>query len=313
MKKIFAALLLACFSVAALGSGVSGLRVHDHSNAQQGGKGGQVPLFPVAGGTASLDWPAIRVRGSTKNYQRFGVDIWPAESGTFDLPAIRIASHPYLFGRILWTTYPAPTVNSNLGSRWFIEKTDDEPESGGNTGGNWGLGAVKDDGTSHTNKYAIFCRRTDNSCRFGGSVLSQKVCATGYTRIGPNYCARTGAAVLVFNATGANACAQSGTASLTDATAVQLEIRQTVYSTNTLNNLAQGVVGIAGSADTTCATTLQTSTTGVVEFTALAATPILQGGSTMIVETDTAGRFYYKTTGTTAATVNAGYVVGYFD
>lgn len=155
---------------------------------------------------------------------------------------------------------------------------------------------------------------TNGNVGVKGTLSTTKPCATGYTRVGPNYCAASAFTGNAFVVTGPVGCAQStAIPNLTDAKAIKMEIRQVALTTNTLNATDQAVVSIAGPADTTCTTILQNVIASAKEFVALAATQLIQVNQARDVVTNVSGQFYFSSSASSVGATNVGYAVGYYD
>lgn len=148
-----------------------------------------------------------------------------------------------------------------------------------------------------------------------GTLSSSKACATGYTRISANYCARNSVGV-ADSFVSAGACAQTSALSgVTDAKGVQVLLFA--------NNISAGAVGSRQMAlsfylptDTTCAAGIFSATDSIYEFSAVAAgTLISTTNRTFNLLSSATGRLYVKPSTFTSGTGASFdlFVLGYFD
>ena len=148
-----------------------------------------------------------------------------------------------------------------------------------------------------------------------GTVSSTKACATGYTRVTPNYCARTGAAI--SNVYTTTACTLSAALTgVTDAKAVHLNGYTHI---TTLNAVAVRSLNywFVPDSDTTCANPgngiyVQSAVREMVAT--VAATNLADFPFSGVVKTDSTGRYYYGGSTTSGGSWFVSCIVaGYFD
>lgn len=283
--KVLALLALLAFSPFLLGAGSSGfpsrptfskVTVTPLSTDVLSGSDGNIKVVaPLNGGGLISNSAVITIGGTANN---------PAITNT-------IATYRY-------------TIN---GLRRWGTRINGDLETGGDAGSNFEVESFTDAG-AHKD-YPIRCLRGSSECDFSGTVGSTKACATGYMRVGPNFCYGV-QATSVVNVTGSAACAQStAPANLTDAKAVLMAVSLLVKSTNTLN--ANDVATLSFGTTTGCATVIDQSLE-VHEFVALAATEIGRSIRTFVVPTNATGQFFFSTSSSAGSIVTAT-PIGYFD
>lgn len=144
-----------------------------------------------------------------------------------------------------------------------------------------------------------------------GTLASTKACASGFTRVSPNFCLRDNTGSVAVFSQSATGCVLSTALSASDVKAVLLRITQDVVSTN-LVSLKVASVRIYAVGDTTCAGANYVELdANIHEAVAVAAgTPLLRRESHHIVRTSSTGVFpvQWVSGGTVAGTVD-----GYFD
>ncbi len=147
-----------------------------------------------------------------------------------------------------------------------------------------------------------------------GAVTSTKACATGYTRIGTNYCLRNlGTSALASPS--ANGCAQSSALSgVSDAKAVLVQVYFALKSTAAIG-LKSGTVSFYGPADTSCSSTnrgIVTSSLYLTTTSPASGTTVSESNHYFVVDTDTSGRFYSNP----SVSASSGFfltAIGYYD
>lgn len=307
MKKnilIFVLLLLSSTVWGASGYGGGGLRPHDHSATSQGNRQNQAPLKPRSGddGAGTL-WSAVEAYAGNST-SKWGLDVLNADYA-FDTHGVRIRAAAGKIGNLRF-------ANDSGTPRWTIKKTD-TAESGSNAGSNLQFLPHSDAGTGQS-FYVEINRAT-------GALSSTKPCATGYTRVTPNYCATTGAPQVVVNAMGPSAaCTQSlALTNVTDAKGIYARSLAAIVSTNALG-LKIGAISLFGPSDTGCTGGVGAGVDSAItrvreEVAVVAGTSLVEAhGKEHILATSTTGRFYYNEPGvmTTGSTVSV-IVLGYFD
>lgn len=146
---------------------------------------------------------------------------------------------------------------------------------------------------------------------FSGTVSSTKACASGYTRVLPNYCAKD---VLSVSGNVTTTCTKFGyPLGITDAKSLYIRVESYIRSTNSVG-LRETTVNVYAPTDTTCTGTITDYIREFsYEYVAVAAgTTIARSNSTLIVRSASTGDFYLKIggAGTGLALV---YYLGYFD
>ncbi len=136
-------------------------------------------------------------------------------------------------------------------------------------------------------------------------------CASGYTRVTPDFCKATGAAT--FGDFAINNCDQSAAlAGVTDAVAIMIDARAAIYSQDAVGP-DSAYVNFYGPADTGCANALDEASGGQYEFVAVTANTLLStNNQDLILATNADGQYYFVSGGTTNSIVNDA-VLGYFD
>ena len=151
----------------------------------------------------------------------------------------------------------------------------------------------------------------------GGTLSSAKACASTFTRVGPNYCAKYGAGTNTWvQTTNTAVCTQSTALSgVTDAKAVMVSGTLNTFSTNAVGSRLN-ILRFYGPTDTACATAITNFYVTTYEHVAVAVNTILGvAANTMLVPTNSSGQFYAKN----GAAVGDGtlsnllYVIGYYD
>ena len=150
-----------------------------------------------------------------------------------------------------------------------------------------------------------------------GASSSTKACASGYTRITPNYCKILATGIILQLATNSTACVQSTSLSGV-ANAKGIHVFVTIRHVAG-NSIAQRYASVTfyRPTDTACTGTYTAyGQAGYYEYVAKAVDAIL-GDSLMpfVLESDTSGRFYAKTLDIVGAGANNHIVsvLGYFD
>lgn len=192
-------------------------------------------------------------------------------------------------------------------------------ESGGDVGSDYAIIPIADSGTGSPATYpaqadaymtslgsaAFALRRYDASTHLAGSLVGHKACATGWTRIGPNYCGRNATATLLSGTT----CTDVGTA-LTDATGRDYLLDVQITSANAI--AARGVT-VAFYTDSGCTANIESRAFSAYEFAAVADGTLIWRAETSL-RTSRDHR-YAKLTADTGGT-STGVLVyrsGYFD
>lgn len=150
-----------------------------------------------------------------------------------------------------------------------------------------------------------------------GTVSSTKACASGFVRVGPNYCRYTGGIYNIFTATTTTACTQSpAITGVSDAAAIVLELKATVSSANAIAQ-RQSLSNIFHDGNTTCSLTsdYRKAGTQMREFAAVATGTIFHTSSAeYTVKSNATGRFWYTATidgGANSSVVAV--LAGYYD
>jgi hypothetical protein len=128
-----------------------------------------------------------------------------------------------------------------------------------------------------------------------GTLSSTKACASGYTRVGPNYCAITDGTtgqVLVSAASATIACTQSpALTGVTDAKAVQVTVNSTVFALNAAAQRGWNAQ-LYGPTGSTCSVATVNIGYLIREFVAVAGTTVLgQATASYLVKSSTTGQF----------------------
>lgn len=148
-------------------------------------------------------------------------------------------------------------------------------------------------------------------------VLAGNACATGFTRIGPNFCERNsapGSAIVSVSTNSVPCTASPAITGVTDATAVLVHIDQTVASTNAAGTEDNAAMNLYGGADASCASYIFQALTSVYEFVATPASTIEESkGKQAIIPSTASGVFHYLVNTGTAASNTSIYIDGYFD
>jgi hypothetical protein len=145
-----------------------------------------------------------------------------------------------------------------------------------------------------------------NGIYLGGSLVSAKSAASGYTRIGPNFCLRNDTSTPSGFAN--NACVSS--AAPAGAKAVIIRINYAVISAN--------AVGIRTSSaetygDTTCTTRVDADVQSAYEFVATASGTVIAQKDVNLIAPVIGGNFYFKSWGNPVAGWPTYIILGYFD
>lgn len=151
----------------------------------------------------------------------------------------------------------------------------------------------------------------DGSITLAGNLISTKACATGYKRIGPNFCLSTGVPVVVWTR-GANSCTKSNALTgVTNAKAVMFEATLEMLSKNVV---AQSVsyMQVYAETDATCAgPILRAPYASMMEFVAMTAgTVIGYNTQDIIAATNATGNLY---TGWMSGGTHSLKAIGYYD
>lgn len=177
----------------------------------------------------------------------------------------------------------------------------------------WRLRATNDAGSSATN--VIIVQRTGltiDSITFASSLSSTKACATGFTRITPNYCQRN-AALSIGQSVNSVSDYLNITPSdtLTDAKALSLGIQLGVQTANAVAKRYTTVTLYAGPA----ATGISTRAYGeMYENVAIPATDIYVSYAVIVVACASNGSFSVTSRGSPATAGSSEiYLLGYFD
>ena len=141
-----------------------------------------------------------------------------------------------------------------------------------------------------------------------GTVSSTKACATGFTRVTPNFCQ----ANLVGSASSVAACAISNPITGgSDVKAVLFRAEVILVSANSVA-LRAVLFQSYGPADTSCATALFREDIAAYEEVAKVLTTISRQGIYFVSRTDSSGQTYHNATLCASCTVSL-YNAGYFD
>lgn len=155
---------------------------------------------------------------------------------------------------------------------------------------------------------------------FSGTVSSTKACASGFARIGPNFCKRVGTQLGIsvgFVGTSAACTLTTALSGVADAKAVRLAPEFLLYSRNAVGNLVADV-SIFLSTETTCSGGSQrlVMSRNDREWIALAANTFVSSfHSSAVIESNGAGQFRFTSnifTGGASTGVTL-WVQGYFD
>jgi hypothetical protein len=152
---------------------------------------------------------------------------------------------------------------------------------------------------------------TDERVGFGG-FASNKACAAGYTRVGPNLCMATGTPQQVDN--GNVACTL--TAAITGVTDAKAVLAKVAVSATANNAVAarQSSKTIYSPTDSSCAVPLDVIQTHSYEFVATAnPTTIMQRTHDTIIRTNANGQFYVTGIQAAPGSVLSINILGYFD
>lgn len=155
----------------------------------------------------------------------------------------------------------------------------------------------------------------DGSARFNGAITSNKPCATGYTRITPNYCEvnAIGSAVITISGTSTACTLSTALTGVSDAKAVLVNLEQQVHSGNAVA-LRAITTRTYASTDTTCATIIQAPDMHIREFSAVAAgTDIGKTTTTLVVRSNSNGQFRVNHVATQTSDSTVIVAIGYFD
>lgn len=179
--------------------------------------------------------------------------------------------------------------------RWGVRKNQSPEDAvsglGPNSGSNFEIESFDDSG-NHLDA-PISIDRKSSDITITQRLLSVRACATGYTRIAPNYCAANGTVTAATITT--NACTQTAAiAGLSTATAVKFQVRQNLTARNLV---AENVLTTSAyrPTDTTCATSGRGVFFRSFEYVATAdGTPIAGGSTPITMETNSSGQTYFQ-------------------
>lgn len=153
----------------------------------------------------------------------------------------------------------------------------------------------------------------DGTSSFCGTVSSTKACASGYTRVGPNFCIKdNGVFDAIITPTVGVCTATTALTGVTDAKAVMVHVIQTLQSTNAAG--ADHQQNAILYSDSGCALSPTNQNVQAREFSATAAgTAILQVTNDRPVKSSATGVFYVKTVEVNGPHQMEIQVLGYFD
>lgn len=157
---------------------------------------------------------------------------------------------------------------------------------------------------------------TATTATFSGAVSSTKACATGYTRLTPNYCLRTSGVIDTTGGTQNTACQISNTLSgVSTAVAVDVNISMNAETSNVAGSLRSVTFNSFLSTDTSCATINNSFTVTKIEEVACLTCQMGEDLVHTILKSNTSGQYRFTYTGNfTNGNWNANhYIVGYYD
>lgn len=141
-----------------------------------------------------------------------------------------------------------------------------------------------------------------------GTLSSTKACATGFTRVTPNFCQ----ADAVGSASSVGACAlNNAIAGASDVKAVLFRVESVLVTANSVA-LRTALLVTYAPTDTTCTTALINQDWTAREEVAAAATTLSRNVGFFISRTNTSGQTYHAATRCASCTVSL-FIAGYLD
>ncbi len=196
--------------------------------------------------------------------------------------------------------------------RWTITKHF-AAETGSNVGSDLQILAINDAGT--TTLFAWTFTRSTGATSFPGTVSSAKACASGYSRLTPNFCKHNSSGSVVLTNPGTTCTLSTALTGVSDAKAVDVLVTPALLAQNAVAAVAGSAQLFDQSSGTCAGNAYDTLSWTAYEFVATAgAVPIFQTTSSAVhVPTNTTGQFRAKQAQASTILTTTYRVMGYYD